>query len=177
MTEVKKKESNVPTAKMPMPTSSPERFDLFPQSRFIQEMDRLFDEYMPHRWWHQLRFGWPGQGMEHLKPFEGKSPSVDVIDRDGDLLVKAELPGVDKKDISLTIADNVLTLEAKIEKEEKEEKEQYYRREISRGAFKRVIQLPTAVKEEEAKASFKNGILELILPKVEKTKRATIEVK
>lgn len=176
MNEVKKEEKKQAAPKMPIQTSPPERFDLFPQAGFFREMDRFFDEYMPRRWWHQFHLGWPGHGGPHLAPFEGKTPSVDVIDREGDLLVKAELPGVDKKDISLTIANNVLTLEAKIDKEEKEEKEDYYRREICRGSFKRVIELPAAVKDEEAKASFKNGLLELTLPKVEKTKRATIEV-
>ncbi|WP_448874998.1 Hsp20/alpha crystallin family protein [Desulfobulbus propionicus] len=174
--EEKKEEKKQVVQKMPPQSPSPERFDLFPQSNFFQEMDRFFDEYIPRRWWHQFRLGWPGQVAPHMMAFEGKTPSVDVIDRDGDLLIKAELPGVDKKNIALTIADGILTLEAKIDKEEKEEKEQYYRREICRGSFKRVIELPAAVKEDEAKASFKNGILELTLPKVEKTKRATIKI-
>jgi len=177
MNEVKKEEKKQPATKMPIQGSPPERSDLFPQSRFYNEIERIFDEYIPRRWWPQFHIGWPHQIMPPITPaFHGKTPSIDVIDRDGDLLVKAELPGVEKKDISLTIADGVLTLEAKIDKEEKEEKEQYYRREICRGSFKRVIELPAAVKEDEAKASFKNGVLELTLPKVEKTKRATIKV-
>lgn len=176
MNEVKKGEKKQPVQKMPPQSPAQDRYDLFPQSSFFREMDRLFDEYLPHRWWHQFRLGWPGQIEPHMAAFEGKTPSIDVIDRDGDLLIKAELPGVDKKDISLTIAEGRLTLEAKIEKEEKEEKEQYYRREICRGSYKRVIELPTAVKEGEARASFENGILELTLPKVEKTKRSTIKI-
>ena len=176
MNEVKKEEKKQPTPKMPIQSSAPEREDFFPRSSFSHELERMFDEYIPRRWWPQFHFGWPAQIAPNLSAFQGKTPSVDVIDRDSDLLIKAELPGVDKKDISLTIADGVLTLEAKINKEDKEEKEQYYRREICRGSDKRVIELPAAVKEDEAKASFKNGILELTLPKVEKTKRATIKV-
>lgn len=177
MGEVTKKEEKKQGVQKKAPqTSNQELFDLVPQSNFMREMDRLFDEYIPRRWWHQFRFGWPGLIAPHMTPFEGKTPSIDVIDRDGDLLIKAELPGVEKKDIALTLTDNILTLEAKINKEEKEEKEQYYRREICSGSYKRVVELPAAVKEDEAKASFKNGILELILPKVEKTKRATIKV-
>lgn len=176
MNEVKKEEKKQPAPKTSIQSPAPERDDMFPPSRFYNEIERLFDEYIPRRWWPHPPIGWPGHMMPHATAFQGKTPSIDVIDRDGDLLVKAELPGVDKKDISLTIADGVLTLEAKINKEEKEEKEQYYRREICRGSYKRVIELPAPVKEDEAKASFKNGVLELILPKVEKTKRATIKV-
>jgi len=176
MNEVKKEENKQPAPKTPVKSAGPERGGLFPHSNFHNEIERLFDEYIPHRLWSQFHFGWPGQSAPSMSAFQGKTPSIDVIDRDNDLLIKAELPGVDKKDISLTIADGVLTLVASVNKEEKEEKEQYYRREICHGSYKRIIELPAVVKEDEAKASFKNGILELILPKVEKTKRATIEV-
>ena len=164
MNEVKKEEKKQPAPKMPIQSAVPERGSLFPQSRFYNEIERLFDEYIPRRWWPQSHLGWPAGIAHSMAAFQGKTPSIDVIDRDSDLLIKAELPGVEKKDISLTIADGILTLEANINKEEKEEKEQYYRREICRGSYKRVIELPAAVKEDEAKASFKNGILELTLP-------------
>ena len=111
-----------------------------------------------------------------MAPFAGKTPCVDVINRESDFLVKAELPGVEKKDINITLANNMLTLEASMSKEEKEEKAAYCRQEICRGTYKRTIQLPEAVKESEAKATFENGILELTIPKMEKTKRSTIKV-
>ena len=179
MNDKKKEEKSQELQKLsPRGLSSPfERFDLWSDSGFLKEMDRLFDEYLPRRWRHQLHLGGPGPlGGHHLTPFEGKSPSVDVIDREEELLIKAELPGVDKKDINISIANNVLTLEATMAKEEKEEKSEYYRQEICRGSYRRTIQLPAAVKENEAKATFKNGVLELTLPKMEKTKRSTIKV-
>jgi len=111
-----------------------------------------------------------------MSPFEGKTPHIDVINREEDILVKAELPGVDKKDIHITIANNVVTLEASMSKEEKEEKAEYHRQEICRGSYRRTFELPAAVKENDAKATFKNGILELTIPKVEKTKRTSIKV-
>ena len=111
-----------------------------------------------------------------MTPFEGKTPRVDVINREEDILIKAELPGVNKKDINITIANNILTLEANMSKEEKEEKAEYYRREICRGSYRRTIELPAVVKENEAKATFQSGVLELTIPKVEKTKRLTIKV-
>lgn len=180
MNEKKKEEQKQEVQKMPSRKGvAPfERFDLLSDSGFFKEMDRFFDEYLPQRWWHQWRLGRPEGLFAHpmLSPFEGKTPRVDVLDREEDFLVKAELPGVEKKDINITIAQNVLTLEAKMSKEEKEEKEEYYRREISSGSYKRTIELPVAVKDSEAKATFKNGVLELTIPKVEKTKRSTIKV-
>jgi len=154
-----------------------ERFDLLSDSNFFKEMDRIFDEYLPRRWWHQFRTGLPGTNApHHLSPFQGKTPCVDVIEKEGEFLIKAELPGVDKKDINITITNNILTLEANMSKEEKEEKTEYYRQEICRGSYRRTFELPAAVKESEAKASFKNGVLELTIPKTEKTKRSTIKV-
>lgn len=176
MNDKKKEEQKHEVQKMgPQEMHSPfDRFDLFSDSNFFKGMDQIFENYLPHRWLHQFRQGWPAH--QQMAPFAGKTPCVDVIDRDNDFLIKAELPGVDKKDINITIANNILTLEANMSKEEKEEKAEYYRREISRGSYRRTFALPAAVKENEAKASFQNGILELTIPKMEKAKRSTIKV-
>jgi HSP20 family protein len=137
----------------------------------------FFGEDLPRRWWRQWHPGWPGRLSGHpMSLFEGNTPSVDILNRESDFLIKAELPGVDKKDIAITLANNTLTLEASIGKEEKEEKAEYYRQEICRGSYRRSIALPEAVKENEAKASFRNGVLELTIPKQEKSKRSTIKV-
>jgi HSP20 family protein len=77
-------------------------------------------------------------------------------------------------DVSMT--DDAVTLRASIRHEEKEEKGEYYRREMSRGEFQRTLRLPAAVKGEQAKATFKDGILELVLPKMEQAKRKTIRI-
>lgn len=178
MNEKKKEEQKQELQKMPPRgmTGPHERFDLLSDSNFFKEMDQIFEHYFPRRWRHPFRLGWPGTATHQMAPFEGKTPCVDIIDREADFLIKAELPGVDKKDINITIANNVLTLEANMGKEEKEEKADYYRQEICRGSYQRTFSLPAAVKENEAKASFKNGILELTIPKMEKTKRSTIKV-
>ena len=109
-------------------------------------------------------------------PFEGKTPKVDVIDRDNEVVVKAELPGVDKKDLDISVTRNSVTIKGSTSHEEKEEKGNVYRREISRGSYSRTLSLPAEVKEEQAKAKFKDGILELTMPKVEKSKRRSIKV-
>jgi HSP20 family protein len=107
---------------------------------------------------------------------ELRMPKVDVIDRDEDVLVRAELPGVEKKDLEISTSDTSVTLKATTRHEEKEEKGDYYRCEITRGAFSRTVALPAQVESDKAKASLKDGVLELTLPKVEKSKRRTVTV-
>ncbi len=142
----------------------------------FEEMDRLFESFLPRGWLRPMRWEWPSMG-ELAAPFEGRLPKVDVVDRDSDILVRAELPGVDKKDLDISITDNTVTIHATTSHESEEEKEgEYYRREITRGTFSRTVALPAEVDADAAKASFKDGILELTVPKVEKAKRRRIEV-
>jgi len=122
-------------------------------------------------------FHWPRPSWGELAaPFEGKMPKVDVIERDNEIVVKAELPGVDKKNLEISVTKNSVTIQGSTSHEEKEEKGDVYRCEISRGSYSRTLTLPSEVNEEKAKAKFKDGILELTLPKVEKAKRRTIKV-
>jgi HSP20 family protein len=142
----------------------------------FEEMDRLFEDYFSRGWMRPFRWEWPSLG-EMAKPFEGKMPKVDVIERDDEVIVKAELPGVDKKDLDVSVTENSVTIKGTTSHEEKEEKGDYYRCEISRGAYARTVALPSYVDADKAKASFKDGVLELKLPKVEKSKRRSIEIK
>ena len=108
---------------------------------------------------------------------QSNMPHMDVIDRDEDLLIRAELPGVNKNDIDISIAsDNTLTIKGSCHSEEKEEKGDFLRHEVSSGTFTRTMMLPCEVNSEEASTSFKDGLLEMTLPKLEKTKRKTIRV-
>ncbi len=141
----------------------------------FEEMDRLFESVFPRGWLRPMRWEWPSLG-ELAAPFEGRLPKVDVVDRDNDILVRAELPGVDKKDVDISITDNTVTIHATTRRESTEEEGEYYRREISTGAFSRTLALPAEVDADGAKASFKDGILELTVPKVAKAKRRRIEV-
>ena len=142
----------------------------------FEEMDRLFEDYFSRGWMRPFRWEWPSLG-EMAKPFEGKMPKVDVIERDDEVVVKAELPGIDKKDLDVSVTENSVTIKGTTSHEEKEEKGDYYRCEISRGAYARTVALPSYVDADKAKASFKDGVLELKLPKVEKAKRHSIEIK
>ena len=135
------------------------------------DIDRMFDDFFGRRW---LRpFTWERPSFFAEMP---AMPSVDVIDRDDEVVVRAEVPGYKKDDIEVSVSNSSLTIKGETKTEEKEEKGDYYRCEISRGAFTRTVELPAAVDEGKAKASMKDGVLELTLPKLEKSKRHTIAI-
>lgn len=141
----------------------------------FEEFDHIFDDFFSRRWMRPFSFGHPS--WSHLPaPFEGRTPHVDVVDRDNEVFVKAELPGVDKKDIEITLTDNMVTIKGSTSAEEKEEKGDYHRCEISRGSFSRSVMLPDEVDTDKAKAKFKDGVLKLTIPKVKKSKRKNIKV-
>ena len=91
-------------------------------------------------------------------------------------MIEAELPGVAKDDLDVSMTENSVTISAKTSREEKEEKGDYYRREMSRGAFSRTVPLPVEVDGSKAKATFKDGVMRLVLPKSEPAKRRRIKV-
>jgi HSP20 family protein len=141
----------------------------------FEEIDRFFDNYFSRRWMHPLRWARPSWGDLPM-PFEGKMPHVDVVDREDEIIVKAEVPGVDKKDLDISVTDNTVSIKGSTSHEEKEEKGDYYHCEISRGSFSRVVPLPAEVDAEKASTKFKDGVLELTLPKSKKTRRHTVKV-
>ncbi|WP_126455272.1 Hsp20/alpha crystallin family protein [Sulfuriflexus mobilis] len=141
----------------------------------FEEMERMFDNYFSRGWLRPFHMEWPSF-PKTMAPFEGKTPSVDVIERDNEIVVKAELPGVDKKDLDISVTQNTVTIKGTTSHEEKEEKGDYYRCEMSRGSYSRTLSLPADVDESKTKAKFKDGILNLTLPKLKKSKRHTIKV-
>lgn len=140
----------------------------------FEEMDRMFDGFFRRGVMRPWRFDWPS--FPEMALPEMKIPKVDVVDRENEVLVKAEIPGVDKKDIDISVGEDTVTIKGETRREEKEEKGDYYRCEISHGAFSRTVALPAVVDGARAKASFKDGVLELTLPKIEKAKRHSIKV-
>ncbi|MBI3773461.1 MAG: Hsp20/alpha crystallin family protein [Gammaproteobacteria bacterium] len=145
----------------------------------FDEMDRLFDSFfnrpLGRSWMHPLGLHWPTL-PEFKQPFEGRTPKVDVIDRQNEIVVRAELPGVNKDNLDVSLSDNTVTIRASTRYESKEEKGDYYRCETSHGEFARTVSLPGDVDVNKATASFKDGLLELTLPKVESSKRRTIKI-
>ncbi len=141
----------------------------------FDEMDRLFDRMLPSNWLRPMRWEWPSW-TEHLMPFEGKTPRIDIIDRDTELVIHAELPGVKKEDLDVSLSDNSVTIRGTTKREETEEKGTYYRQEMSYGEFSRTVALPAEVNRDNAKAKFKDGVLELTLTKSTTAKRNSIHI-
>lgn len=141
----------------------------------FEEMERMFENFMGAEWPRPMQWEWPRM-LRMRMPMEAKMPRVDVIDRKADILVRAELPGVDKKDLDVSLSENSVTIKGSTRQESKQEEGDYYRCEISQGAFMRTLPLPCAVNSDAAKASFKDGLLELVLPKREESRRRSVKV-
>jgi HSP20 family protein len=138
------------------------------------DMERAFERFMSG-WMRPLAWERP-LWRDMMGPFQGRMPSIDVIDRDEDFLVRAEVPGVDKKELEVSLADNMLTVKGKVQHEQKEERPDYYRCEITQGAFSRTVLIPGKFDASKVEASLKDGVLEVTLPKVEVSKRRAIKI-
>ena len=123
----------------------------------LSEMNHLFGEM----------FGGParrqGTGQEQQQ-LTGWAPAIDVIQRDEDLVVWAEIPGARPEDVDITVQNGVLTISGKLEEEREEERQGYLVRERRYGTFRRSLQLPQDVDEDQISARFENGILEITIP-------------
>ncbi len=104
-------------------------------------------------------------------------PTVDLFEEKEDVVVKAEIPGMDKDNIEVNLTDHTLTIKGEKKKEEEVKEENYYRSERSYGSFFRTIELPKDVHTDKVKATFKNGVLEVRMPKTEEAKAKEIKVK
>jgi HSP20 family protein len=149
-----------------------------PASRSLSpfaEMEQMFEQMLSSNWMRPFNWESPSHGRL-AQPFGGKMPRVDVIDRDDEIMVRAELPGVDKKDLDISLANNTVTIKGSSKQEQKEEKGDYYRCEISQGSFSRTLALPADVDTDKAKANFRDGLLELTLPKLKSAQKRSIKV-
>lgn len=142
----------------------------------FEEMEKYFENLFHRRWLRNFDWDWP-RLAEIEKPFGGKLPKVDVIDREKEVLLRAEVPGVKKEDLHVSVTDHTVTVKAETKHEEKEEKGEFFRSERTHGSFSRTLTLPADVDSEQAKASYKDGLLEVLVPKVKKAQRKTVEVK
>jgi HSP20 family protein len=133
---------------------------------FFADFDTFFDE----RPFHVMRLA--------EKPWFG-SPNFEVSETDEEFRVKAELPGLDEKDIEVTIDRDLLTIRGEKRREQEEKKRNYSLSEMNYGQFSRTFPLPECVDRDNAKAQFKKGVLTLTLPKTEqaKTQQKRIEIK
>lgn len=129
-----------------------------PFQAFRGEIDRLFDNFL---------VGMPAlSNLRQTFPAEQiLTPALDVKETEKELVVKADLPGIDEKDVNLTINDGVLTLRGEKKSEKKDERENYHLVERSYGSFQRSIRLPESIDEDKVAANFDKGVLTVTLPK------------
>jgi HSP20 family protein len=135
------------------------------------EMNRLFDDMFGS---FMRRSG----GQQQRSQLTEWAPAMDVLQRDGDLLVRAELPGVKLEDVDITVHDRVLTVSGERKVEEEQERGGYYVRERRQGTFRRSMTLPEGVDEESIRARFEDGVLEVTIEgaaAVREPKRIQIE--
>ena len=108
---------------------------------------------------------------------EELNPTVDIFEEKNDVVVKAELPGIKKEDLDVTLTDDTITIAGEKKKEEEVEKKDYYRWECSYGSFARTFTLPAEVQTDKVKTQFKDGILEIRIPKTEEAIKKEKKVK
>jgi HSP20 family protein len=125
--------------------------------RFAEETDRLFREFGTRRWFTPGLFRVPEKATAW-------APNIEVALRKGQLVIRAELPGLTRDDVKVEVLESMLILEGERKQEKEETREDYYTTERTYGAFYRTIPLPEGVRHEEAKAQFRNGVLEITMP-------------
>ncbi len=131
-------------------------------------MNRLFDE--------AFRGASRPSGEEEEWSLGSWAPAVDIFEQDGDIVLKAELPGVDAKDVDVRVENNVLTLRGERKLDNEVKKESYHRVERAYGSFSRSFTLPTVVDTEKIKAEYRDGVLRVNLPKREEARPKQISI-
>ena len=134
--------------------------------RALRRRDDVFDEFF--------------REVFRRPVFEGEegvfAPPVEVAESDGEVVVKMEVPGVEKDQLQLTVSDDHLIIRGEVRKESEEKKKHYYRQEIRYGAFQRFVALPVEVDATKANAELKHGMLKITLPKSKQPKAHEIKV-
>jgi HSP20 family protein len=105
------------------------------------------------------------------------SPAIDVVEHADRFTVECDLPGIDQKDIDISIASGVLTIRGEKKTEKKSEKSKVYKKETWEGSFQKTVSLPTGVDADKVEATFTDGVLKITLPKREEAKTKKIELK
>ena len=144
--------------------------EVYPLAEFQSEIDSLFDHFFDLT------------AANDFAPWEKlifRSPAVDMEETDKEIIVKAEMPGLEPKDFQISLTDNMLTIKGEKQEEKTEEKKNYHMVERHHSSFYRSIPLPSEVKGDKVEANYSKGIIEIKLPKSkpQKSKKITVHVK
>ena len=129
-------------------------------ARMEREMEDLFG-----------RVEWPWRAER------GWAPAIDMVDAEEEIVLRADLPGMDEKSIDVSVQDGTVTISGERKEEKEEKKEDFYYAERSYGAFSRTVMLPVGVDADRVKATFKKGVLEVHLPKAKEAKGRKVDIK
>jgi HSP20 family protein len=132
--------------------------------RMRKEMDRFWDSFVP-------------AALKRTVDSGEWFPSFDVSETKNEIVVKAEVPGMDPKDIDISLSNGALTIKGEKKQEREEKEEDYHLVERNYGSFIRSIMLPTEVKQDKINASYKNGVLKVVLPKSEGARKKEVKIK
>ncbi len=131
----------------------------------LNEVERTMGQLLPQRWW--------PEGEEYEV-----APAVDVYETDDEVVIKAELPGTNKEDVEVTATEDRVVLSGETTTTEEVDKDNYYRREMRYGSFRRSVELPHVIDPDAVSAKFTDGVLEIRAPKApEPTEGKKIEIK
>lgn len=136
----------------------------------FREMEDMFDRYA-------RALSWPRRGSQEIMATGDWAPRVDIAETDKEFSIKAEIPDVKKEDVKISVENGVLTIKGERKQEKEEKNKKFHRVERFYGSFTRSFTLPDNVDENKIEASFKDGMLNLIISKTAETKAKAIEVK
>ena len=141
------------------------RWDPFDELTSLREsMERLFDDLFTTR-----------RSGRALAPAQWE-PAVELFETEGDVVFRAEMPGIDPQQVDVTVTEDTLTVKGEARTEQEQKGRNYYRRELRYGSFERAVGLPASVQADQAKATCRQGILEVRIPKAERGRAKSIKV-
>lgn len=136
----------------------------------LREIEDIFDRYA-------RAFSWPLKRGQELMTTGEWSPRVDISENDMEFIIQAEIPDVKKEDVKVTVDQGVVTIEGERKKEKEDKGKKFHRVERHYGSFVRSFTLPENIDETNVKASYKDGMLNLRIPKTQEKKPKAIEIK
>ncbi len=168
-----KKSKNIQKARKNQPAVK-QSTDIFSRMEDqMKSLEKRFDDFLTKGWMAPFDSEWPESLMAGT---DLGMPKVDIIDKGKKLVVRAEVPGFDKDNIDVTVTDTSVTIKGDMKEESSKEEGDFYQSETRQGSFSRSMALPAEVDSAKAKAKFKNGILEIKLPKRKDEKKQKVSI-